>query len=456
MLLDKANKSIYFVSLSIINVTGPSFVNSTPIIAPNIPVTLGITFRRSRLYEPRVLITRMIDHQINQDFHSTGMSLLQKMIKIFHDEMVHLLGGGSATPLDLSKPSTILIVGLNGAGKTTSAAKLALHLKKTGRLPALVACDLERPAAIDQLAKLGAASGIPVFTPPADEFSLVRVARSAKDWLARQNTNIAIYDTAGRQEVNSELMAQIVELRDFLRPKEILLVADAATGQQAVGVAEAFHKALGITGVILTKLDGDARGGAALSMREVTGCPIKFIGTGERPDAFEAFHPDRMAGRILGMGDVVSLVEKAAAQIDLADAGRMEERLRKAEFDFNDFLDQIRMLRNLGPLENVLGMLPGMGKVSNSSLDERQVRRQEAMVLSMTPEERRKPGMLNARRRQRIARGSGTSVAEVNGLLQRLNQMKKMLKNTGKLRKLMASARGPQVPGFPGGFKGFR
>ncbi len=370
----------------------------------------------------------------------------QQFVKIFQDELATLLGAGHKNSLDLSKPGAILITGLNGAGKTTTAAKLALHLRSLGRSPALIACDLDRPAAIDQLAKLGAGLKIPVFTPAADEFSVVRVAREAREWLVEQGANVAIYDTAGRQEVNEPLMAQLVELREYLKPKEILLVADAATGQQAVAVAETFHARIGVTGVILTKLDGDARGGAALSMRAVTGCPIKFVGTGEKPEAFEVFHPERMAGRILGMGDVVSLVEKAAAQIDIEDAGRLEEKLRKADFDFNDFLSQIRMMRKLGPLENLINLLPGAANLAAGAISEQTVRKQEAIVLSMTPEERSKPALLNARRRQRVARGSGTSVAEVNALIQRLNQMKKMLKNTGKLRKLLAAGKGTRMP----------
>lgn len=363
----------------------------------------------------------------------------QQFVKIFHDELAALLGGATPPKLDLSKPAGIMIVGLNGAGKTTSAAKLALHIKKSGRHPALIALDLHRPAAAEQLASLGGRIGVPVFRPEPGETSLIRAARAARAWLAENGAGVPIYDTAGRQEVNAELMDQLVELREFIRPKEILLVLDAATGQQAVRAAETFHHTLGITGVILTKLDGDARGGAALSLRAVTGSPVKFAGTGELPEAFEPFHADRMAGRILGMGDVVSLVEKAAAQIELEDAAKLEERLRKAEFDFNDFLAQIRLLRKMGPLENILGMLPGMGNVKGSAVDERMVRRQEAIVLSMTPEERRNPGLLNARRRQRIAQGSGTTVTQVNDLIQRVNQMKKMLKNTGKLRKALSA-----------------
>lgn len=365
----------------------------------------------------------------------------QQFIKIFHDELARLLGGGEGGAKgDFSGPGAILVVGLNGAGKTTTAAKLALRIRKSGRHPALIPLDLQRPAAAEQLEMLGRKAGVPVFRPEPGETSAIRVARAAKAWLREAGASVEIYDTAGRQEANDELMRQLVEIRDYIKPREVLLVLDAATGQQAVRVAQAFHGAIGITGVILTKLDGDARGGAALSLRAVTGSPIRYIGTGELLEALEPFHPERMAGRILGMGDVVSLVEKAAAQIEVEDAARLEEKLRRAEFDFNDFLAQIRMLRKMGPLENIIGMLPGMGDIRGSAVDDRLVRRQEAIVLSMTPEERRNPAILNARRRQRIARGSGTSVTQVNDLIQRVNQMKKLLKSTGKLRKLMSAA----------------
>jgi signal recognition particle subunit SRP54 len=250
--------------------------------------------------------------------------------------------------------------------------------------------------------------------------------------------SITIFDTAGRQEIDEALMEELKALKEVLQPHEILLVADAATGQQAVSVASGFDAALSITGIILTKLDGDARGGAALSMREVTRRPIKFAGTGEKLDQFEAFIPERLAGRILGMGDVVSLVEKAAEAIELEDAARLERKLRTASFDFNDFLAQFKMMRRMGPLENILGMLPGMSNVQGLSIDEKQLKRTEAIVLSMTNEERSRPDILNARRRQRIARGSGSTVTEVNDLLRRFDQMRKLMKNAGKMKKMMA------------------
>src|ERR1700730_7399523 len=367
----------------------------------------------------------------------------QQIVKIFHDELTALLGGDAA-PLNLEKPGRILIVGLNGSGKTTSSAKLANLLKKQGRSPSLIACDLQRPAAIEQLATLGKQIDVPVFTPDPKEKNVQRVAAAA---LAqdRQSGSIDIFDTAGRQEIDGALIQELKALKDFLQPQETLLVVDAATGQQAVSVATHFNDALQITGIILTKLDGDARGGAALSMREVTQRPIKFAGTGEKLDQFELFVPERLAGRILGMGDVVGLVEKAAEAIDEEEAARMERKLGTASFDFNDFLAQFKMMRKMGPLENILGMLPGMGNLQGLSIDEKQLKRTEAIVLSMTSQERTRPDLLKARRRQLIARGSDSTVTEVNDLLRRFEQMRKMMKSAGKMKKMMA-----RLGGMPG------
>ena len=363
----------------------------------------------------------------------------QQIVKIFHEELCALLGGNAAE-LNLDKPARILIVGLNGAGKTTSSAKLARLLKSQGLSPLLIACDLHRPAAIDQLAVLAGQIDVPVFRPEKGETDVLKVAKQALDWCAATGGNVQIFDTAGRQELDEPLIEELKQLRDFLQPQEILIVCDAATGQQAVSVAERFHAALGLTGIILTKLDGDARGGAALSLRSVTGQPIKFAGTGEKLEQFEVFHPDRLAGRILGMGDVVSLVEKAAEAISEDDARRMEQKLRTASFDLTDFLQQFKMLKRMGPLQNILGMIPGMDKIKDSSVDEKQLKRVEAIILSMTLQERARPDILNARRRQRIARGSGVHVSEVNNLILRFTQMRKMMKNMGSMKKLMAKA----------------
>jgi signal recognition particle subunit SRP54 len=377
----------------------------------------------------------------------------QQIVKIFQDELTALLGGDQS-PLNLDKPARILMVGLNGAGKTTSSAKLAKYLKKQGRAPLLIACDLHRPAAIEQLATLAGQIGVPVFTPPPGLKDVKEAARLALAWAETQAGNVQIFDTAGRQEIDAALIEEIKGLKNFLQPGETLLVADAATGQQAVSVATHFNDALQITGIVLTKLDGDARGGAALSMREVTQRPIKFAGSGEKLDMFEPFYPERLAGRILGMGDIISLVERAAEAIDEEEAARIERKMRDASFDFNDMLDQFKMMRRLGPLENILGMLPGMGNMKGFSVDEKRLKRIEAMVLSMTNEERLRPQVLNARRRQRIARGSGTSVTEVNDLIQQFGQMKKLMKNAGKFKKMMMANPGRAgragFPGLPG------
>jgi len=361
----------------------------------------------------------------------------QQMIKIFHGELAALLGGDAA-PLSLENQSRILIVGLNGSGKTTSSAKLARLLHKQGYSAALVPCDLQRPAAIEQLVTLGKQIDVPVYAADRMEKNVQRAAaRALREIPAPDARSVHIFDTAGRQEIDEPLIQELKELKQFLQPQETLLVVDSATGQQAVSVATHFNDALAITGIILTKLDGDARGGAALSMREVTRRPIKFAGTGEKLDQFEVFVPERLAGRILGMGDVIGLVEKAAEAVEAEDAAALERKLRSASFDFNDFLSQFKMLRKMGPLENILGMLPGMSNVQGLSVDEKQLKRTEAIVLSMTREERARPDILNARRRQRIARGSGCTVTEVNELLRRFDQMRKMMKSAGKMKKML-------------------
>lgn len=383
-------------------------------------------------------VARVKDKALGQDV-LRSITPGQQIVKIFHDELASLLGGDAA-PLSLGPQARILVAGLNGAGKTTTCAKLALHLKKAGRTPVLIACDLQRPAAVEQLATLAAQIDVPVFRPEPGRKDVLRAVRDGMAWAVAQGCNVEIYDTAGRQDLDEGLIDELRRVKDLVQPHESLLVCDAATGQQAVGVAEKFHGAVGVTGLILTKLDGDARGGAALSLREVIGQPVKFAGTGEKVEAFEVFHPDRLAGRILGMGDVVSLVEKAAQNFELEDAARMEARLRGGQFDLNDFLEQFKMLRKMGPLENLLGLIPGMDKMKNPGVDEKQMRRVEAIVLSMTPGERSRPDVLNARRRQRIARGSGTTVTEVNNLLLRFQDMRKLMKSPGKLKKMMARA----------------
>jgi len=364
----------------------------------------------------------------------------EQIVKIFSDELTHLLGD-DAELLDLNPPAHILLCGLNGAGKTTTAAKLALRLKKEGRRPLLIACDLYRPAAIDQLATLAAQIDVPCFTPEPDEKNLIKVAKQALAWAKDQQGTALIFDTAGRQEIDDRLVQELKELHRFIEPSETLLVADSATGQQAVSVAKHFDEAVGITGIILTKLDGDARGGAALSMRQVTGKPIKFIGEGEKLEQLHIFHPDRMASRILGMGDVVSMVETAAENIDEEEAMNAAKRLQSGKFDFNDFLDQMNMLRKLGPLDGLLGMLPGFNKIKkqipSDAFDENKMKRMEAIVLSMTPRERGRPELIKGRRRRRIAAGSGNTIIEVNRFLKQFNQMRKMMRSKGKMKQMM-------------------
>ena len=368
----------------------------------------------------------------------------QQIIKFIHDELIQLLGSSNARLEVGGNPSCLLLCGLHGAGKTTSAGKLAKLLKKQGRSPLLVAADVYRPAAMDQLATLGQQVEVPVYVRK-EEKDVLKIARGALEEARAQNLNTLIFDTAGRLQIDDELVQELVRLSDLVKPQEILLVLDAATGQEAVSVAAHFDEALGITGSILTKLDGDARGGAALSMKSVTGRPIKFVGVGEKLDEFEAFHPERMAGRILGMGDVVSLVEKAAETIEEDEARRMEEKLRKGTFTLEDFLEQMKAMKKLGPLENVMGMLPGgdeMLKNADLSKGEKEMRRMEGLICAMTLKERRSPDILNASRRKRIAAGSGVTVTEVNTMLNKFYEMQKMMKNMGKLQKMMAKMGG--------------
>jgi len=373
----------------------------------------------------------------------------QQIIKIIHDELVDLLGSQNAG-LDLSgSPSCILMVGLHGSGKTTSSGKLARLLQKQGRQPLLVAADVYRPAAMDQLDTLGKQLEIPVFVKRG-ETDVSKIAREALDFAKANSRNVLIFDTAGRLQIDEPLVQELVRLRDLVQPQEILLVLDAATGQEAVNVATHFDQALRITGSILTKLDGDARGGAALSLKAVTGKPIKFGGVGEKLDEFEPFHPERMASRILGMGDVVSLVERAAEAVDLDEAKRLEEKMRKGQFTLEDFLDQLRQMKKLGSLESIVGMLPGGAEMlkqqGDLSKQENEFKHMEAMICGMTRKERQNPAILNAKRRVRIAKGSGVSVTEINTMLNKFGQMQQMMKKMGKFSKMMAKMGG----GLPG------
>ena len=392
-------------------------------------------------------IARVKDKAVGEDVMKS-IKPGEQIVKIFHDELAALLGGDQV-PLDLNPPARILVCGLNGAGKTTTCAKLASRLKREGRRPLLIACDLYRPAAIDQLATLAKQVDVPCYTPAAGETDVVKVAKEALAWSEQQRGTVLIFDTAGRQEIDGRLIEELKRLHALLQPKETLLVADAATGQQAVSVARHFDDAVGITGIVLTKLDGDARGGAALSMRAVIGKPIKYAGEGEKIDQFTEFHPDRMADRILGMGDIVGMVEQVAAKVDEKDAMRSMKRMQEGKFDFTDFLDQMKMIRNLGPLDGLLGMMPGFNKIKKQlpggALDTSKLKRTEAIVLSMTPEERRRPEIIKGRRRQRIAAGSGTSVMEVNQLIKQFGEMRKLMKSPHKMKNMMR-----QMGGMPG------
>jgi signal recognition particle subunit SRP54 len=371
----------------------------------------------------------------------------QQVVKIVHEELTSLMGAGDSRLAFASRPPTvILLAGLQGSGKTTAAAKLALLLRKEGRKPGLVAADLQRPAAIDQLQQLGRQIGVTVFTGSDDP---VAVSLAGVEGAKAEGLDVVILDTAGRLHVDEELMEELAAVRDATKPTNVLLVLDAMTGQDAVRVAEAFAERVAFDGVVLTKLDGDARGGAALSVKAVTGKPIKLASVGEQLDQLEYFHPDRMASRILGMGDVLSLIEKAEAAVEDDDRAEMEQRMMQGEFTFDDFLRSYKMLRRMGPLQGVLKMIPGLGKQLEGlgDVDERQLARVEAIVLSMTPKERRLPHVIDGSRRKRIAAGSGTTVEQVNQLLEGRKQMAKMMKQLGK-------GKMPALPGEPQGQNG--
>lgn len=373
-----------------------------------------------------------------------SVSPTQQLIKIVHDELVRVMGGAGSVDLDLRGDgvSTIMMVGLQGSGKTTTAGKLARHLKKDGHRPMLVAADVQRPAAIDQLEVVAGQVDVPCFAQRGRKPDPVLISRDAIKQAKRDQIDVVIVDTAGRLHVDKDLMAELRRIKDKVHPTDILLVVDAMTGQDAVNVAKQFNADLSITGSILTKLDGDARGGAALSVRHVAGCPIKFVGVGEKLDALEPFHPERMASRILGMGDVVTLVEKAQETIDEKEAARLEEKLLKQQFTFEDFRDSLRQLKKMGPLDQVLKMMPGIGDVKGMKVDDRDLAHVEAIINSMTAHERSHPHVIKGSRRKRIAAGSGTAVQDVNRLLKQFEQMKKMMKvigRKGKMKRMLAA-----------------
>ncbi|KLU61065.1 signal recognition particle protein [Peptococcaceae bacterium CEB3] len=357
-----------------------------------------------------------------------SLSPAQQVVKIVHEELIALMGGAeSKIQISPKPPTIIMLVGLQGAGKTTHAAKLASLLKKQGKHPLMVACDIYRPAAVKQLEVLGEQIKVPVFAQAGR--AAAEIARAAVEYAFKQGADVLIIDTAGRLHINEELMGELQEIKAQVQPQEILLVVDAMTGQDAVNVAETFHARLGLDGVILTKLDGDTRGGAALSVRAVTGCPIKFAGVGEKIEALEAFYPDRMASRILGMGDVLTLIEKAQEAFDEKKAQEMQQKLRKQEFSLEDFLEQMQQLKKMGPLSSIMEMIPGIGKqLKDVTIDEKDMAHVEAIIRSMTSDERRKPSIIKDSRKRRIAKGSGTSIQEVGRLLKQFEQMQKMMK----------------------------
>lgn len=407
----------------------------------------------------RVLLEADVSFQLTRDFlarveeRAKGVAQLrtvqpaQQLVKIVYDELTTMLGERRA-PLTLGTvpPTVVMLVGLQGSGKTTSAAKLARKLKEEHKAVRLVAADVYRPAAIDQLETLGASLGIPVYADRATT-DVVAIAKAGLEQARRERDRVVIVDTAGRLQIDEDMMAELVRLKAAIKPDEILLVADGMTGQDAVRIAEGFNARLDVTGVILTKMDGDARGGAALSIYGTLKKPIKYVGVGEKPDALEEFHPDRMAGRILQQGDVLTLVEKAQAAFDDEQARKLEKKVRKEGMDLEDFLQAMKQVQKLGPLEGVLKMLPGVNSkmLKDAKMDPKRLKHVEAIVLSMTPEERKDPTLMNGSRRARVAKGSGRPVSEVNRLLEQFREMRKMMKK--------ASSGGMRIPPMFGGFR---
>ena len=423
-------------------------------LADKLQLSLGDLRKKGRLDEESIsramreirlaLLEADVNFKVVKDFvaqvreRATGQDVLksltpgQQVVKIVHEELTELMGSGSSKLAFATKgPTVILLAGLQGSGKTTAAAKLALLLRKEGKRPALVAADLQRPAAIDQLEQLGRQLQIPVYREETN--NPVAVVRKGLERAREDGRDVVILDTAGRLHIDEALMEELAAVRKEAKPTNVLLVLDAMTGQEAVNVALAFQERVAFDGVVLTKLDGDARGGAALSVKAVTGKPIKLVSIGEKVDQLEWFHPERMASRILGMGDVLTLIEKAEEAIEEDEQAAMEARIRSGQFTFDDFLQAQKMLRRMGPLQGIVKLIPGLGnQLKDVDIDERELRKAEAIVLSMTPQERRMPHLINGSRRQRIARGSGTSIQQVNHLLSARKQMEKMMKQLGK------------------------
>lgn len=431
--------------------------------------TLGRLGKKGRLTEQdvdeamrevrRALLEADVNFKVVKDFvaavreRAVGQDVLKSLtpaqtaIGIVNEELIRVLGTDREPLRAPDRPPQILmLVGLQGSGKTTHAAKLAVNLRKEGRNPVLVAGDVYRPAAVNQLQSLGRQINVPVYDEGVQR-NPVDIATNGVRFARERGFNPVIVDTAGRLQIDERMMQELVDVKDRINPTEILLVADAMTGQEAVSVAQTFHERLGVTGLVLTKMDGDARGGAALSIRAVTGVPIKFIGTGEKVDALEPFYPERLAGRILGMGDIVSLVERAQEQTDEKEAKRLQDRMFKGQFDLEDFLDQLQKLRNMGPLNQLLEMIPGIGtqlRQAKAQVSDDDLRRIEAIIHSMTPDERRNPHVIGRSRRLRISRGSGSQIHEVKDLINQFDQMKKMMGDLGAMSK-----KGKMPRGFP-------
>ncbi len=398
----------------------------------------------------RALLEADVNFRVARDFvakvkeRSLGSDVLesltpgQQVVKIVHEELTDILSGGDHRLTPASQlPSVLMLVGLQGSGKTTTAAKLALQLRRQGHSSLLVAADLRRPAAISQLETLGRQLDVPVYSEDPNTSSVVQVVRAGVDRARQQGLNWAIIDTGGRLHIDDELMAELEDVKSAVSPHETLLVVDAMTGQDAVNAAEEFHQRIGLTGLVMTKMDGDARGGAALSVTRVTGVPIKFIGVGERSDGLEAFHPDRLASRILAMGDVLTLIERAQEAVDEKQAKELERKFRQATFDLDDFLQQIQSVKKMGSLSQIMDMVPGLNQLSRNmpdDFDDNQIKRVEAIIYSMTPEERQRPEILNGSRRRRIARGSGTTPQDINRLLNQFKQSQKIMRQFSKTR----------------------
>ncbi len=395
----------------------------------------------------RQFVQRVRERALGAQVHRS-LTPAQQVIDIVHQELKDLLGG-SHPRLEVGRthPAVVMLVGLKGSGKTTTAAKLALHLRRQGQRPLMVAADPYRVAASEQLQALGKQLGIPVLVPP-DGLSARDLARQALEGGRKEGATVVLVDTFGCLRLDEEELGTLRQLRDALSPSEVLLVADAMTGQEAVRAAQSFHEALGLTGLVLTKLDGDARGGAALSVRAVTGVPVKFVGTGEKADALEPFYPDRFAGRILGMGDVLTLIERAKEQVTREEAEELAHRARRGEITLEDLLLQFQRVKKMGPIQQLLGMVPGFaavkGQLPQEALDERYLKRAEAIILSMTPEERRRPEIIDGSRRRRIARGSGTTPAEVNRLLEQYWQVRRLMQAMAKAQGRNVLSRWPK------------